>query len=326
MPLELEAAVERIAHGPIERVDVGEVNGRVFVNNSSLGLYPAIVHDRERQRKRLGRGKWPALVWASLGGVASLSVPERAPVGRRRRAPAAHAVRLHRQQRVPDGGLRDRRARPARRAAASASTSSSAPSRLRLLLLALRALVGRLKQARDFEAMLASEIVVESRHRRLRVATDGEITLMAPPLRYRIRPASAARGRRHARRRRRRPDADAMRTLVHLSDLHFGRIDPTLIEPLLATVAALAPARRRRLGRPDAARPRGAVQGGARLPRPPAEAADRRAGQPRRAALPRLGALLQPARQVQAPHRATTSSRASSTPRSRSSASTRRAR
>jgi len=30
--------------------------------------------------------------------------------------------------------------------------------------------------------------VVESRHRRLRVATDGEITLMAPPLRYRIRP------------------------------------------------------------------------------------------------------------------------------------------
>ena len=32
-----------------------------------------------------------------------------------------------------------------------------------------------------------------------------------------------------------------MRTLVHLSDLHFGRTDPALIEPLIATVARIAP-------------------------------------------------------------------------------------
>jgi 3',5'-cyclic AMP phosphodiesterase CpdA len=32
-----------------------------------------------------------------------------------------------------------------------------------------------------------------------------------------------------------------MRTLVHLSDLHFGRTDPAIIEPLVATVAAIAP-------------------------------------------------------------------------------------
>ena len=31
-----------------------------------------------------------------------------------------------------------------------------------------------------------------------------------------------------------------MRTLVHLSDLHFGSVDPALIEPLLAAVAAVA--------------------------------------------------------------------------------------
>ena len=64
------------------------------------------------------------------------------------------------------------------------------PGRLRLLLLALRALVGRLRQARDFDAMLATEIAVQSRRRRLRVATDGEVTVMTPPLEYRIRPAS----------------------------------------------------------------------------------------------------------------------------------------
>ena len=32
-----------------------------------------------------------------------------------------------------------------------------------------------------------------------------------------------------------------MRTLVHLSDLHFGRTDAAIIEPLLATVAAIRP-------------------------------------------------------------------------------------
>jgi 3',5'-cyclic AMP phosphodiesterase CpdA len=32
-----------------------------------------------------------------------------------------------------------------------------------------------------------------------------------------------------------------MRTIVHLSDLHFGRTDPTLIDPLLATIGAIRP-------------------------------------------------------------------------------------
>lgn len=32
-----------------------------------------------------------------------------------------------------------------------------------------------------------------------------------------------------------------MRTIVHLSDLHFGRVDPALLEPLKAKVHALAP-------------------------------------------------------------------------------------
>ena len=32
-----------------------------------------------------------------------------------------------------------------------------------------------------------------------------------------------------------------MRTIVHLSDLHFGALDPRLIDPLVAAVASLAP-------------------------------------------------------------------------------------
>ena len=40
IPLGLDEAVANIATGGVRAVDVGEVNRRTFINNSSLGLYP----------------------------------------------------------------------------------------------------------------------------------------------------------------------------------------------------------------------------------------------------------------------------------------------
>src|SRR3712207_2666906 len=67
IPLDLGAAVETIVRGRVAEVDVGEVNGRVFINNSSLGLYPQIVAHRQEQQEQLARGKWAAFAWATLG-------------------------------------------------------------------------------------------------------------------------------------------------------------------------------------------------------------------------------------------------------------------
>jgi diacylglycerol kinase family enzyme len=39
-------------HGEERRVDVGAVEGRLFLNNVSLGLYARLVHRRERHRRR----------------------------------------------------------------------------------------------------------------------------------------------------------------------------------------------------------------------------------------------------------------------------------
>src|SRR5688572_26255591 len=65
IPLDLDRAIQTIVAGNVINVDVGEVNGRIFVNNSSLGLYPSIVRERQKQ-ERLGWGKWPAYVWAAF--------------------------------------------------------------------------------------------------------------------------------------------------------------------------------------------------------------------------------------------------------------------
>jgi diacylglycerol kinase family enzyme len=62
--------------------------------------------------------------------------------------------------------------------------------RLGLFRLGFRALVGRLNQAKDFDAFCVEEALIETRKRRLLVATDGEVTWMETPLYYRTRPAA----------------------------------------------------------------------------------------------------------------------------------------
>ena len=66
MPPELAAAAAAIAAATPRAVDVAEVNGRVFVNNSLLGAYPYMVADRERRRELHGLGKWTAMSLAFL--------------------------------------------------------------------------------------------------------------------------------------------------------------------------------------------------------------------------------------------------------------------
>jgi diacylglycerol kinase family enzyme len=189
LPLDLDAAVRQIASGQRLRVDVGEVNGRVFINNSSLGLYPDIVHERERQRQRIGRSKWSALFWATVTALRrypfldiAFSVDGQVY---RRRTPFVFIG--NNEYRMDGFSLGERERLTGGRLSLYATQRAG---RLRLVGLALRALVGQLKQARDFDVVLATDIVIESRHRHLRVATDGETTMMQPPLHYCIRPAS----------------------------------------------------------------------------------------------------------------------------------------
>ena len=65
IPLELDEAAKVVLEGVVCKVDVGEVNGRIFLNNSSLGVYPAIVRLREKYQATVG-GKWIAALWAGL--------------------------------------------------------------------------------------------------------------------------------------------------------------------------------------------------------------------------------------------------------------------
>ena len=64
IPFDLAEAVAIVCAGRIGHVDVGQVNDRLFVNNSSIGIYPSIVDAREVLRRQ-GHRKWPAMAIAA---------------------------------------------------------------------------------------------------------------------------------------------------------------------------------------------------------------------------------------------------------------------
>ena len=70
IPTELGEAAELIATGTNRAVDVAEMNDRIFINNSAIGLYPLMVVDRDLQRKLLGRSKKLAMIVASVRTLA----------------------------------------------------------------------------------------------------------------------------------------------------------------------------------------------------------------------------------------------------------------
>jgi diacylglycerol kinase family enzyme len=187
IPLEVDGAIDVIAHGRELAVDMGEVNGRLFINNSSLGLYPDIVLDRERQRQRLGRGKWAALLAASVHAarrypVLSLHLEvDGMPLERR----SAFVFIGNNEYRMEGFEIGERRGLSGGRLSLYVTQRTG---RFGLLRLALRALAGRLRQASDFDMLAAQALVVRTEHRHMRVATDGEVTTMQTPLRYRVRP------------------------------------------------------------------------------------------------------------------------------------------
>ena len=66
VPTDIVDAARVVASGTERRVDVAEMNDRIFINNSAIGLYPLMVISRDLQRTRLGRSKRLAMLVASV--------------------------------------------------------------------------------------------------------------------------------------------------------------------------------------------------------------------------------------------------------------------
>ncbi len=185
VPLDIDDAVALVCSGTVTTVDVGSVNGHTFINNSSLGLYPDQVMLRQRWRKRIG--KWLALVVASFAVLVRFpSLRITAEFNGKRISRRCPLVLISNNEYMFEPGKLTSRKRLDEGLLGVYLLNDV--SRGGLLRITLHSLVYKLEDETNFESHKAAEAVIKVRRRRVRVALDGEVYKLAPPLVYRSIP------------------------------------------------------------------------------------------------------------------------------------------
>jgi diacylglycerol kinase family enzyme len=196
IPPVLDGALDVIAAGNVRAVDAGEVNGRLFVNNSSIGIYPFLVDQRDAEQKQRKVGKLLALVPALFRTLRSASWHRITLTTEEGQEPATQGTR-----RTPclfvGNNTYDLTAL-GKRSNLTAGTlcvyivrRSSWWGVLTLpFKIAFQRTLGHLDPERDIELLKVSALSIRSHRPRLRIAIDGETVHEQTPLVYRSRPGA----------------------------------------------------------------------------------------------------------------------------------------
>ncbi|MDF2232324.1 diacylglycerol kinase family protein [Albimonas sp. CAU 1670] len=184
LPETPEEAVGVLANGAPRPLPLGEVNGRVFLNNASLGAYAKILETRESVYRRWGRSR-VAAHWSVITALAEFRAPLDAKVTvdgdvHRVRTPLAFVANNAFQLEEFDFH------EAAERVRGGEFALFLAPDREAFDLIRFAAALGlkALKPGRDFEMLYGKDIEVATRRSRRLVARDGEREKMQAPFRF----------------------------------------------------------------------------------------------------------------------------------------------
>jgi diacylglycerol kinase family enzyme len=188
IPLDLDAAARNLLTGRVVRIDVGEVNGRIFLNNSSLGIYPRMVCRREQQQKQ-GRHKWLAFAQASVSILQHYSLLRvRLLLDGKELLRKTPLVFVGNNQYEMEGLNIGGRRRLDGGELSLFVANRAGP--LDLVRLAFLAFFGLLDEASDLDVLTSKQFSIETRRSQASVSTDGEVYKMNTPLNYLIRPGA----------------------------------------------------------------------------------------------------------------------------------------
>jgi diacylglycerol kinase family enzyme len=189
IPLDLDQAIDTILAKHVAPVDVGEVNGRIFINNASVGLYPRLVWERE-QRQQQGRRKVSALavaawtVWRRYRRV-TVRLQHGNGLATRVRTPFVFVGNNVYQLRGLHFGSRERV--DGGRLHVCMAPELSATGILRGFG---EVVVNRLENFEQFQSRETTTVTIDAWRPQLGVALDGEVAVLRTPLRFRIRPGA----------------------------------------------------------------------------------------------------------------------------------------
>ena len=183
MPKTVEEVLKNIANVKEQVIDVGYVNNELFVNNSSLGLYPFTLIDRKSASKRLS--KWVAASHAALNQLIRFRRLRFVIDGEKIRSPFVFVGNNHydiaaslipQRTNLKEGIL-----------TVMVATSSS---RFSLIRAAFATLKGDVSGIDDFKLQQRKDLTVYSPRKVTPVSFDGEVKHLSFPLEYRIAPKS----------------------------------------------------------------------------------------------------------------------------------------
>jgi diacylglycerol kinase family enzyme len=185
LPADIDEAAIALARGQPQHFPIGEVNGRIFLNFSGIGLHPRMVSQRERAREP-GKSKVLATFIAAVRSLLRLPVLSVRLVlpGQTLRRLTPSLIICNNQHQMRAFGVEAQSATD-RRLLNVYVAHARRP--LGMLWLLVRAMLRLLGTSNLFEVIAAPQVTVKLRRRSVTVSIDGELVRMRTPLRYNVR-------------------------------------------------------------------------------------------------------------------------------------------
>ncbi|KXV13339.1 diacylglycerol kinase [Caballeronia megalochromosomata] len=189
IPADLERSTQLLLHARAYPVQVGFVNGRMFLVNASLGLYPKLLEDREIYKRQFGRSRLVAL-WSALFTMLKRHRHLRLHIDHEGSTTEIRSSTLfvgNNRLQMEQIGMPDEA-----RALEQGLLVAIAPrpvGRLMHLWLSLHGAAGRLSDSDHVVSFTFGHITVthpSKKRRWVKIATDGEIAKLRMPLEFRV--------------------------------------------------------------------------------------------------------------------------------------------
>lgn len=183
---DVAASIRGLLDAREKPVQVGMVNGRAFLVNASIGLYPDLLEEREQDKQRFGRHRWVALgsgLRALLGAYPRLQLLLRQDSQTRSLYSATLVVGNNRLQLerigIPQAAAVEQ--------GQLVGIAMPPVARWQMIRTAVRGLLGHLGKVEQVEHFAFTELEVAlRRRRRIKLALDGEIIRLQAPLRFEV--------------------------------------------------------------------------------------------------------------------------------------------
>lgn len=180
---EIDEAIARLTQPKPRRIDVADVNGKLFVNNSSIGFYPLSLRTRERLTPRIG--KWPAAVFGVIGALVRYRTYDIAIGKRHLRTPFIFIG--NNDYRLETAGISGNRTRLDKGELSIYTIDASDIARL--VALVGRLLFTRVSKLPGVHVWKGEQVTITSRHEKaISISRDGEVSKVSLPIVYKILP------------------------------------------------------------------------------------------------------------------------------------------